>query len=348
MCKDGSIAERFLECIEWIGSQPECRRINGVLAAESRTKQGMRLKTFCDVVGVLYPSEVEVWRDRSELIRVLRDLLIDTRDTTEILSMVRKFAVNYDIDIQSFFGGWDNRDRIDASARADIEQIQQEQMHRWTPFRMLASSNRNIDLSMKLEWAGLSGSGANLLFCSSFCDNVKTLDALARQFPLAVYQLDRSGRSLEIVANANESKAVVSWVETRAAGVRLSTLIAAQYRRQQAVKEKILILNRVRGPAVALEGPRSKEKVHSHHRSKKEPAQALSTVMGTTSCGSTASANRRFLGILSSETGFNLAKNAEHMIQYGETFRQLDEAAQEFYESDKEEENEEASERFDP
>ena len=44
---------------------------------------------------------------------------------------------------------------------------------------------------------------------------------------------------------------------------------------------------------------------------------------------------------------FNLAKNAEHMRQYGETFRQLDEAAEEFYDSDDDEKKEDESERAD-
>lgn len=42
---------------------------------------------------------------------------------------------------------------------------------------------------------------------------------------------------------------------------------------------------------------------------------------------------------------FNLAKNAEYMREYGETFRQLDEAAEEFFESDDEEQKEDESER---
>ena len=327
---------RFLECINWMGSQPECRRLDGAVAA---TTNATDLTYFFEIFKSLTPTDI--WEYRHPLPLMCRDLLyrrLEQNDLTRLMNLIRVLAVDHGVDIQSIVHRPSFRGEVDIRTLKFIEKCQEDQLRRWAPFHSLACGLDASDIQLVDCY---NAEGLKMAHCAAACGRVDVLDLIGRKFPDQMDQLDKSGRSVEEIAKLNGSPDLICWVEQRAAGARLGTLLSAQYRKIHAVRDKNMKLKRLTRVQGVWRGLVIRKVYRSRIEARLRERMRYNLFWSRLVSKLDSELKGANSWDLLKQDRYNLARNIENLMEnmeeYGDTFKLLDEAGEEaFYESDDE------------
>ncbi|CAB9515456.1 Tetratricopeptide repeat and ankyrin repeat containing 1 [Seminavis robusta] len=338
--EDGEDYTRHSACINWLGSQPEVQKFDGVVMAKKMsTKNRTALNLFVEIFKLLDADEI--WKNQFEILNMCRDLLCRYQNSpvdAEALADLVVFLANSGVDIQSVLvdiladGGIDNSPVSSEIPR--LRGAQQKQLLHWLPFRMLVLGFKQVDVV-----DGYNNSGMRISHCAAMCDRADVLDCIQRLNPDVVGKMDKQGRTIDTFARDSNASSVLLWIERRAAGVLVGTTLASHYRRRMAVRQKDSALEQLRKIQWVWKGALTRKMYRALIEMRLDQRKRYTILWGRLDEELQPKALFSKWSSWDSlkNARFNLAANLDQLREYGDTFKQLDDAANEvFYDSDEE------------